>query len=153
MSRPKVVTLITVVLGLLASGCAGAGSATASSAAESVPFTVAGVETTQRSEGGEVTVEVDWGGPSTGAVFNVRLDTHTIDLDSLDLTDSVLANDRDETLTAVPWEAPKGGHHREGRLAFDGNAPAFLADARSIVLTIRGVGTVPERVLRWEIPS
>ncbi len=36
----------------------------------------------QTSDGGQVTVVVDWSGPAGGAVFDVTLDTHSVDLDS-----------------------------------------------------------------------
>jgi hypothetical protein len=107
--------------------------------------------TTQTSEGGQVTVVVDWAGPDEGAVFDVSLDTHSVDLDALDLADAVLRNDRGETLPARPWAAPKGGHHREGTLTFNGDASSFLTGANWMELTLTGVGDLPERTLRWEI--
>jgi hypothetical protein len=113
----------------------------------------AGFESTQRSDGGEVTVEASWEGPAAGANFKVKLDTHSVDLDSLDLSDVVLTNDRGETLAAIPWDAPKGGHHREGRLAFGGDTASFLANAIWIELAINGVGGVAERALRWAVPA
>lgn len=151
MSRTAL-AIASLLLGLLAAGCGDTATLPTVSPAGSAPPSGVGFERVQRNEGGEVTVEVNWDGPAAGAVFNVTLDTHSVDLDALDLLDAVLANDRGETLAASPWEAPKGGHHREGRLAFGGNAVSFLADARWIELTIDGVGTVPHRVLRWEVP-
>lgn len=106
---------------------------------------------TQTSDGGQVTVVATWAGPAAGAVFDLALDTHSIDLDTLDLADAILRNDRGETLAAQPWTAPKGGHHREGTLAFDGDAASFLTGSRWIELVITGVGDLPERTLRWEL--
>lgn len=103
------------------------------------------------SEGGQVTVVVTWAGPSAGAVFDVKLDTHSVDLDALDLADAILRNDRGETLSAEPWTAPKGGHHREGALRFRGDVASFFAGARWVELVLRGVGDVAERTLRWEL--
>ena len=40
---------------------------------------------TQTNEGGQVTVQVTWQGPSAGPVFSVVLDTHSGDLDGYDL--------------------------------------------------------------------
>jgi hypothetical protein len=108
---------------------------------------------TRTSDGGEVTVVVDWAGPSAGAVFHVTLDTHSVDLDALDLGDAILRNDRGETLLPRPWAALKGGHHRQGTLSFDGDAARFLADAQWIELIIKGVGQLPERSLRWDLGS
>ena len=108
---------------------------------------------TQTSEGGGVTVVASWPGPAAGAMFDVKLDTHSVDLDGLDLANAVLRNDRGETLAARPWAAPKGGHHREGALSFDGDASSFFASAKWIELIIAGVGDTPERTLRWAIGS
>lgn len=103
------------------------------------------------SEGGEVTVVVDWAGPDGGAVFDVTLDTHSVDLDALDLADAVLRNDRGQSLAAQPWTAPKGGHHREGALTFDGDAGAFYSGTKWIELVLPDISDVPERSFRWEI--
>ena len=107
--------------------------------------------TTQTSEGGQVTVVAIWPGPDAGAAFDITLDTHSVDLDALDLADAILRNDRGETLTAIPWDAPSGGHHREGSLAFEGDAAAFLGGAEWIELVFTGIGDLPERTLRWEV--
>ena len=127
-----------------------ASSVPASSPGESANATST---STRTSDGGEVTVVADWADPADGAVFEVTLDTHSIDLDGLDLADAVLRNDRDETLSARPWAAPKGGHHRTGALSFGGDFDAFLAGARWVELVLAGVGDVPERMLRWDVGS
>ena len=106
---------------------------------------------TQTSEGGQVTVVATWVGAPADTTFDIQLDTHSVDLDALSLADATLRNDRGETLAAQPWAAPKGGHHREGALTFDGDASRFLAGARWIELVFVGVGDLPERMLRWEI--
>lgn len=94
---------------------------------------------------------VDWAGPVSGAVFDVTLDTHSVDLDVLDLSTAVLRNDRGETLSAQPWTAPEGGHHREGTLAFSGDSARFFEDAGWVELVLVGVGDVAQRTLRWEV--
>ena len=109
--------------------------------------------TTQTSEGGQVTVVVDWAGPAAGAVFDVKLDTHSVDLDALDLADAILRNDRGDTLSARPWAARKGGHHREGALTFAGDTAAFFTGASWVELVLSGVGDLPERTLRWEVTA
>ncbi len=106
---------------------------------------------TQTSEGGQVTVVATWAGPSAGATFDLKLDTHSVDLDALDLSTATLRNDRGDTLTARPWLAPKGGHHREGSLSFNGDSAGFFAGAKWIELVLPGIGDTPERVLRWTI--
>lgn len=153
MQHRNAPAVVAIVLALVAAGCGAATGSPSPSALPTPSATQAGFEPTQRDDGGEVTVEVTWNGPVAGAVFEVTLDTHSVDLDPLDLTDAVLTNDRGETLGATAWEAPKSGHHREGRLAFEGDASKFLADTGFIELKISSVGAVPERVLRWEVPS
>lgn len=70
-----------------------------------------------------------------GALFEVALDTHTVDLDAgLSSTTELLVD-------ATPWGParwqgdPAGGHHREGRLVFDAQGPATGA----VQLTIDGL--------------
>ena len=100
-----------------------------------------------------MTVKVEWAGPAAGAEFHVSMDTHAVDLDPLDLTDATLRNDRGGTLTARTWAAPRGGHHRQGYLSFDGDTAAFFAGAKWVELVMVGVGDLPERTLRWEVGS
>ena len=153
-ARSALAASIVVAAAVLVSGCssstpAASGPPVASGSASASAGASAGL--TQRSDGGQVTVVVNWAGPAAGAVFDVTLDTHSVDLDALDLTDAILRNDRGETLTARPWAAPKGGHHREGTLAFEGDVTPFLAGSRWIELVINGVGDLPERTFRWEL--
>jgi hypothetical protein len=151
MSAEKTV-LAAIVFAVVVVGCGSLVTSPGPTAPRPSPSVASDFVPTQRNEGGQVTVEVTWDGPAAGAVFKVQLDTHSIDLDGIDLSAARLMNDRGERLVPAPWEAPKGGHHREGRLAFVGNAQAFLADARWVELTIVDVGAVPARVLRWEVP-
>ena len=53
------------------------------------------------------------------------------------------------------WDAPKGGHHREGTLTFpaaaaDG-APVIGPDTRAVELVVRDVAGVPERRFQWPL--
>lgn len=154
----RALTASVAVIVVLGAGCSSstpvASGAAASGPAASGPTPASSGPSgglTRTSDGGQVTVVVDWTGPAAGAVFDVTLDTHSVDLDPLDLADAILRNDRGETLAAQPWAAPKGGHHREGSLAFGGDAGPFLAGARWIEIVIRGVGDLPERTLRWDL--
>ena len=141
--------LLAATLVLLAA-CA---SSTPAAPGTSSPSTSPPGQTTQTNDGGQVTVVVVWAGASGGAVFDVKLDTHSVDLDALDLSDAILRNDRGETLPAQPWAAPKGGHHREGTLTFEGDDAPFFAGTRWVELVLSGVGDLPERTLRWEVGS
>jgi hypothetical protein len=106
---------------------------------------------TRTSSGGEVTVVATWAGPASGASFKITVDTHSVDLDGLDLADARLHNDKGQTLTAQPWTAPTGGHHRSGTLTFEGDAQSVLAGASWIELVLTGIGSISERTLRWEL--
>ena len=154
MNLPRMLPGLAVAIGVALAACS-SGPATSPAGSASSPPPPSGQpgEMTQTSEGGQVTVVVAWAGPSSGAVFDVKLDTHSVDLDALDLANATLKNDRGEALAARPWVAAKGGHHREGTLTFDGDATAFFAGSKWIDLVIAGVGDLPERTLRWDVGS
>lgn len=122
---------------------------------------------TQVVEGGQVTVAVTWpgtfgSGASAGGtagvqpVFTVAMDTHSVNLDVIDLTRlAVLRTDEGREARPTEWNAPKGGHHRQGPLVFPaatGDAvPLLGADTHGLELTIRDVAGVPERRFRWTL--
>lgn len=151
MNRRRSVLLVSFVLAGMVAACGGRPAAPVASPATPGASIPGPAGATQRSEGGQVTVEATWAGPAAGATLELKLDTHSVDLDALDLSSAVLRNDRGEVLAAGPWSAPKGGHHREGTLAFGGDPGRFLAGAQWIELVLRGVGDLPERTLRWEV--
>jgi hypothetical protein len=111
---------------------------------------------TQTNTGGQVTVAVTWQGSTAEPAFTVVLDTHTVNLDRYDLRLlAVLRTDQGQEARPLGWDAPAGGHHREGRLTFpattiDGS-PLFDPSVRAIELVIRNVAGVPERVFRWSL--
>ena len=155
MNRHGRLLTLAILIAATAAAC-GSSASSAGNSGTLVPSaspTTSGGSSTQRSEGGQVTVEAAWAGLSAGASFDVKLDTHSVDLDALDLSNAILRNSRGETLSAVPWTAPKGGHHREGTLTFAGNAATFFAGATSMDLVLSGVGDLPERTLHWQIGS
>ena len=147
----KLATLAALLtFSFVVAACSGTAGAPAASGG---PATSPATGTIQTSQGGQVTVVASWLGPAAGATFDVKLDTHSVDLDALDLTNAVLRNDRGGTLAARPWAAAKGGHHREGALTFEGDAASFFAGAKWVELTLAGIGDIPERALRWAIGS
>lgn len=108
---------------------------------------------TQRVEGGNVTVAASWQGLASGPVFDVVLDTHSVDLDAIDLRQLAVLRVDGVEVQPASWDAPKGGHHREGTLAFpdtstDGRA-LIGADTISVELVIRDVAGVAERTYQW----
>lgn len=116
---------------------------------------------TRTSEGGQVTVKVTWQKASAAPelVFEVALDTHSVDLDSYDLAQMALLRtgqgQGQQPVRPVKWDAPKGGHHREGKLTFSATSPdgrpLLGPDIRSFELVLQGVGGLPERVLSWKV--
>lgn len=160
--RRLILAGLLVAIALVLSGCGGAESRGDAGGAGSQPTKKAGPESakasaaTQTSEGGEVTVEVTWKGESAGPAFDVTMDTHSVDLDGYDLRkQAVLRNDRGQEVRARAWDAPKGGHHREGTLSFPekttGGSDLIGPDTRRIELVIRDVAGVPERSFEWNL--
>ncbi len=105
----------------------------------------------QRDEGGGVTVKATWVGSTAGIAFEVVLDTHSVDLDGLDLRDATLQNENGVTIADPVWDADKGGHHRSGRLTFQGDPGTILAATAWIELLVPDLAGVPVRALRWTV--
>ncbi len=143
--------VVAVVAACSAPG--GRAAATPTPGGSALPSTVDAQATpraaTQSNEGGGVTVVVTWSGKSSGLTIDVALDTHSVDLDVLDLKDAVLRNDRGETVSAKGWDAAKGGHHRSGALTLAGDPDRFLDGARWIELSLPGIAGVSKRTFRW----
>jgi len=90
-------------------------------------------------------------------VFGITLDAHSGDLSTYDFVkNAVLRNDRGQQVAGLRWVATAdGSHHRAGGLVFpkaDRAGRSLDADARTLELVVRGLGGVPERVLRWTLP-
>lgn len=124
----------------------------------SAPGGVARAEaTSQTGQAGAVTIKATWQGVDAGPVFTVALDTHAVNLDGYDLGQlATLRADQGVEVAPIGWEAPTGGHHRQGTLTFpltqpDGS-PVLTGDTQQIELVIREVGGVPETVLKWALP-
>jgi hypothetical protein len=144
---------LVMVLGLVLPGC---GGSQPEDSAESTTNTDQPSAATQTSEGGGVTVAVTWQGPSAGPVFEVAMDTHSVDLDQYDLRQlALLRNDQGQEVQPNRWDAPEGGHHRKGTLSFprqtaDGSE-AMGPDTHKSELVIRDVGGVAERRFEWTL--
>jgi hypothetical protein len=153
LSRAYIIPIVIVVTAVLI----GAGVRLLSMATGSQPLpapAAVGTDQARISEGGQVTVKATWPRPAAGLVFTIVMDTHAVDLDGYDLAQlAVLRVDGGPDLAPVGWDAPAGGHHREGTLTFpteQGGKPVIGAQTRTIELIIRDVAGVPERVLTWE---
>lgn len=84
--------------------------------------------------------------------FEVALDTHAIDL-SMDLAAlATLTTDTGQSVQAILWDAPLGGHHVSGTLSFPAsveNKP-ILDGASKLTLIIKNVDA-PERTFVWNL--
>lgn len=105
-------------------------------------------------EGGGVTIKLTQLAQAPAITFEVVLDTHSVELDGYDLGQlATLRVDQGPAIQPSGWDAPAGGHHREGTLTFpattqDGR-PSIPDNARTIEVIIRDIGGVPERVVQW----
>lgn len=95
---------------------------------------------------------LDLNQPAESFEFNIVLTTHSIDL-IMDLaTTATLTTDTGVSVNSTLWDAPRGGHHVEGRLIFPANVngKSLLDGATKITLTITDVD-VPTRIFEWQL--
>lgn len=107
---------------------------------------------TRSHSGGGVREEATYLNPqdTETARFQVRMNTHSVNLDSYDL--KALSLLRDETgriYRATSVETRGSGHHRTVILNFS-EVPAGI---QNLELIIKGVAVVEERSFRWERSS
>lgn len=148
-TRTLTLLLAVLLLGACAGPALSAAAPSLSAGASAAP--AAGGLGEKSSDAGSVTVVVGWLGAGVPTA-QVVMDTHSVDLDGFDL--STLARvrlDGGDWVAPTAWDAPKGGHHRSGTLAFASLDPAAFASAKVIELEIRDVAS-PSRLLRWERP-
>jgi hypothetical protein len=119
----------------------------------SAPVADKASDATRVNEGGQVTIKATWNRASATPIFDVVMDTHAVDLDGYDLGQLAVLRVNGREIQPVSWEAPKGGHHRQGTLSFPATAsdgtPLIGADTSAVELIIRDVAGVPERVFQW----
>jgi hypothetical protein len=86
--------------------------------------------------------------PGEKAIFQVSLNTHSVDL-SYDMEEVCILQENEEKVYNVSkWKGSSpGGHHRRGTLEF----PALEGNPRSIKLILKGIGDVAERLFEWGI--
>ncbi len=90
--------------------------------------------------------------PGDAVIFVVLMDTHSVDL-SMDLAQlAVLSTDTGKTVQATLWDAPRGGHHVEGKLSFPStkDGSALLDGAKSVTITITNLDA-PSREFTWSV--
>lgn len=142
---------LLLVTALILAACSAETPATEPAPAES------GSNSQTRSDGqGAVTVNVtplNLDNASEQLEFDVALETHSVDL-SMDLaTLATLTTDTGITVQALKWDAPRGGHHVEGKLIFPAtkDGKAILDNASEVTVMITDVDAL-SRVFQWSVP-
>lgn len=100
--------------------------------------------------GGGVTVKVTPTSMAPGAplAFDVAMDTHSVDLTDDLLKVAVLRDEQGTEYKPTVWDgAGPGGHHRQGTLKF----PAMPGSPKTVILVLKDVAGVPERVFQWTL--
>jgi len=94
------------------------------------------------------------GHPPDHVGFLVQLDTHSGSLLSYDLTaQAALRDGGGHEAQALGWEPQsEDSHHRSGLLYFPLSQAMVTSEALYMEISLRDLGGVPERVLRWEPP-
>lgn len=107
----------------------------------------------QADAGGSVTIEVEWSREEAGSlIFNVAMNTHSVDLDQYDLGAlTFLRDDTGNKYPPVSWDSAAGGHHRSGTLYFPLPDSVSQGKAKYIEMVIRDVAGIEERVFKWEL--
>jgi hypothetical protein len=108
-------------------------------------------DATQTSDRAGVTIAVMWTGPAAGAVFEVKMENHMIDLGSVDLSAATVTDDRGGRLSQPTWEGGSSGHHREGKLAFGTSSATFFAGVSWVQLELPAVGDTSPRDFKWSL--
>jgi len=119
------------------------------------PGSNAGNELTRMDQQGMVVVELtplNLGMAGDTLIFEVAMNTHSVDL-SMDLAKlSTLTTDTDVTVQALMWDAPLGGHHVSGKLTFPAmkDGVSIMEGVTNITLQIRNVDA-DLRTFEWQL--
>ena len=102
----------------------------------------------QKKQMGEVEVEVLPLQLYSGApvVFELSLDTHSVDLDYDFRKISNLKDNFGNNYNVVEWGGGSGGHHLKGELTFE----KLKGNVGSIVLNLDSIGGIKEK-FKWQI--
>jgi hypothetical protein len=105
---------------------------------------------TKTDSQGQVSVSVNpvnLTSPGNTLVFDVSMNTHSVDL-SMDISKlSRLTTESGKAIAALKWDGPLGGHHVQGKLSFPAGE---ITGSKKITLTISNVD-VPSRVFTWSL--
>lgn len=84
--------------------------------------------------------------------FKIVLTTHSIDLSMNLATTATLTTDTGVSVNSTLWDAPRGGHHVEGKLIFPAtqDGKSILEGVGKLTLTITNVDALT-RTFEWEL--
>lgn len=81
-------------------------------------------------------------------IFEVKLNTHSVDL-AFDFTKvMVLVDDLDNSYPALKWEGGQGGHHLTGKVIF----PKLKTGVQKVILKMTQIGGM-ERSFSWDLTA
>lgn len=109
---------------------------------------------TRTSDGGNVSVDVTFENPSTKEkdplVFQVAMNTHSVNLDGYDLAKMAVLKTNDGREFRDFTEETQGmGHHRTIYLKIN-NKGIITSKTKSLELVLKDVAGVPTREFKWE---
>jgi hypothetical protein len=86
--------------------------------------------------------------PGEPARFEVRMNTHSVNLGQDMVAVAVFKDDQGREYRPVNWQgSPSGGHHRSGILEF----PTLEGNPNRVTLVIKNIANVPERTFEWKL--
>ena len=86
--------------------------------------------------------------PGKPAKFEIRMNTHSVDLSYDMVAVSTLKDNQGREYRPINWEGSSDeSHHRQGILEF----PKLETNTASITLVIRKIAEVPERIFEWSV--
>ncbi len=150
--------IAVLIAAIVITGCSTALTAQVKDSVSAAPLTyspdkVPANGLVQKSTGGAVSIDVKWlGVDNDKLVFDVSMDTHSVDLDQYNLGSlSVLLDEQGKQYIPTSWESPSGGHHRNGTLTFATPDSLSQGKTKYVELIVRDVAGVGERVFKWEV--
>lgn len=115
----------------------------------------AGSDLTRIDQQGMVVVDVtpvNLGTPSDTLIFEVAMNTHSVDLNFNLAKHAMLVTDTGKVVQATTWDGPMGGHHVSGKLTFPATVDgvSILVGATKLTLEIMGVDA-DLRTFEWQL--
>jgi hypothetical protein len=148
--------LLVIILGLTLSACGTTQKPATPEQSSStlVPQPSVSQDLNRSDAQGAITIDVkpdNLSSPGDTLVFEISMNTHSIDLNMDLATLATLTTDNGHTIRATLWDAPRGGHHVSGMLSFPANVDGklILDGTTKLTLTIKDVDA-PQRVFSWD---